>query len=160
MLVFTVLSRTPELAKMAERLSIIDVQPFLIGDDRTFGRDVNAFLRTLVDSSRPGWNTWRTYAYHLARFLRLLAQQQIAWRAVYRSVLRLYYTQRRFSQKRLVSAHKWNNIAAALTRFYEWGGDSEKSRSLSRHQSGSHDSCPRHTTGPVSYHGVSLSPPG
>lgn len=120
MLVFTVLSRTPELAKMAERLGIIDGQPFLIGEDGTFDRDVNAFLRSLVDPSRPGRNTWRTYAYHLARFLRWLAQQQIGWRAVDRSVLRLYYTQRRFSQKRPVSARTWNNIAAALTRFYEW----------------------------------------
>ncbi|KAA6041664.1 family 1 glycosylhydrolase [Pantoea sp. Bo_34a] len=120
MLVFTVLSRTPELAKMAERLGIIDGQPFLIGEDGTFDRDVNAFLRSLVDPSRPGRNTWRTYAYHLARFLCWLAQQEIAWRAVDCSVLRLYYTQRRFSQKRPVSARTWNNIAAALTRFYEW----------------------------------------
>jgi site-specific recombinase XerD len=80
---------------MAERLGIIDGQPFLIGEDGTFDRDVNAFLRSLVDPSRPGRNTWRTYAYHLARFLRWLAQQQIAWRAVDRSVLRLYYTQAR-----------------------------------------------------------------
>lgn len=77
MLVFTVLSRTPEMAKMAKRLGIIDGQPFLIGEDGTFDRDVNAFLRSLVDPSRPGRNTWRTYAYHLARFLCWLAEQQM-----------------------------------------------------------------------------------
>ncbi|EQA1624970.1 site-specific integrase [Enterobacter asburiae] len=104
MLVFTVLSRTHEMAKMSGRLGIIDGQPFLIGGNGTFDRDVNAFLRSLVDPSRPGRNTWRTYAYHLARFLRWLSHQQIAWRAVDRSVLRLYYTQRRFSQKRPDSA--------------------------------------------------------
>lgn len=120
MLVFTDLSRTPELAGVAERLGIIDGQPFLIGEDGVFDREVNAFLRSLVDPSSPGRNTWRTYAYHLTRFLGWLDQQQIAWRAVDRSVLRHYYTQRRFSQKRPVSARTWNNIAAALTRFYEW----------------------------------------
>lgn len=120
MLVFTDLSRTPELAGVAERLGIIDGQPFLIGEDGVFDREVNAFLRSLVDPSSPGRNTWRTYAYHLTRFLGWLEQQQIAWRAVDRSVLRHYYTQRRFSQKRPISARTWNNIAAALTRFYEW----------------------------------------
>ncbi|WP_455916594.1 site-specific integrase [Pantoea agglomerans] len=113
MLVFTDLSRTPELAEVAERLGIIDGQPFLIVEDGVFDRDVNAFLRSLVDPSSPGRNTWRTYAYHLTRFLGWLEQQQIAWRAVDRSVLRHYYTQRRFSH----SARTWNNIAAALTRF-------------------------------------------
>ncbi|AUY22865.1 TPA: tyrosine-type recombinase/integrase [Klebsiella pneumoniae] len=120
MLVFTDLRRTPELSEMAECLGIIDGQPFLIGEDGVFDREVNAFLRSLVDPSSPGRNTWRTYAYHLARFLSWLERQQIAWRAVDRSVLRHYYTQRRFSQKHPVSARTWNNIAAALTRFYEW----------------------------------------
>lgn len=66
MLVFTVLSRTPELAKMAERLGVIDGQPFLIGEDGTFDRDVNTFLRSLVDPSRPGRNTWRTWGLTLS----------------------------------------------------------------------------------------------
>ncbi len=120
MLVFTDLRRTPELSEMAERLGIIDGQPFLIGEDGVFDREVNAFLRSLVDPSSPGRNTWRTYAYHLTRFLSWLERQQIDWRAVDRSVLRHYYTQRRFSQTHPVSARTWNNIAAALTRFYEW----------------------------------------
>lgn len=130
MLVFIDLSRTPELAGVAERLGIIDGQPFLIEEDGGFDRDVNNFLRSLIDPSSPGHNTWRTYAYHLSRFLSWLERQQIAWRAVDRSVLRHYYTQRRFSQKRPVSARTWNNIAAALTRFYEWAamtGEIEKS---------------------------------
>jgi hypothetical protein len=63
MLVFTDLSRSPELAWVAERLSIIDGQPFLIGEDGVFDREVNAFLRSLVDPSSLGRNTWRTYAY-------------------------------------------------------------------------------------------------
>lgn len=33
MLAFTVLSRAPDLAGVAERLGIIDSQPFLIGDE-------------------------------------------------------------------------------------------------------------------------------
>ena len=63
MLVFTDLSRTPELAEVAERLGIIDGQPFLIGEDGVFDHEMNAFLRSLVDPSSPGRNTWRTYAY-------------------------------------------------------------------------------------------------
>lgn len=120
MLVFTDLSRTPELEGVAERLGIIDGQPFLIGEDGAFDREVNAFFRSLVDPFSPCRNTWRTYAYHLIRFLHWLSRQQILWREVDRGVLRQYYTQRRFSQKRPVSARTWNNIAAALTRFYEW----------------------------------------
>jgi hypothetical protein len=45
-LVFAELSRTPELAGMAERLGIIDGHPFLIGEDGKFDREVNAFLRS------------------------------------------------------------------------------------------------------------------
>ncbi|MCX8956656.1 alkaline phosphatase family protein [Erwinia psidii] len=100
MLIFTDLSRTPVLAEVAERPGIIDGQPFLIGENGAFDRDVNAFLQSRVDPSRPGRNIWRTCAYHLARFLRWLAQQQVSWRTVDRGVLRTDYRQRRFGQKR------------------------------------------------------------
>jgi len=120
MIIVTDLSRTPELTDMAARLGIVNGQPFLVGEDGSFDRVLNTFLRSLVDPASPRPNTWRTYAYHLARFLRWLAQQEIAWRQVNRDVLRAYYTARRFVQARPISARTWNNVAAALTRFYAW----------------------------------------
>lgn len=120
MIIVTDLSRTPELISMAARLGIADRQPFLVGEDGSFDRDVNAFLRSLVDPASPRPNTWRTYAYHLAYFLGWLAQQEIPWREVNRDALRGYYTARRFVQVKPISARTWNNVAAALTRFYAW----------------------------------------
>lgn len=120
MLVITDLSKTPDLVKVANQLGIIDGQPFIVECNGTFDCVVNAFLQSLVDPSTPSINTWRTYSYHLAKFLSWLSQHQLSWREVNRSTLRTYYTLRRFSQRRPISARTWNNIAAALTRFYEW----------------------------------------
>ncbi|WP_081421111.1 tyrosine-type recombinase/integrase [Burkholderia contaminans] len=120
MIIITDLSRTPDLTDLAARLGVVNGQPFLVGEDGSFDRALNAFLRSLVDPASPRPNTWRTYAYHLGRFLRWLAQQEIPWRQVNRDVLRAYYTERRFVQTKPLSARAWNNVAAALTRFYAW----------------------------------------
>jgi site-specific recombinase XerD len=120
MITITDLSRTPDLTSIAARLGIVNGQPFLVGEDGSFDRVLNAFLRSLVDPASPRPNTWRTYAYHLAHFLGWLAQQEIRWRDVNRDVLRAYYTARRFVQARPICARTWNNVAAALTRFYAW----------------------------------------
>ncbi|MDE1953810.1 MAG: tyrosine-type recombinase/integrase [Betaproteobacteria bacterium] len=120
MIIVTDLSRTPDLTSMAARLGVVNGQPFFVEQDGSFDRVLNAFLRSLVDPASPRRNTWRTYAYHLAHFLKWLAQQEIPWRQVNRDVLRAYYTARRFAQARPVSARTWNNVAAALTRFYAW----------------------------------------
>lgn len=135
MLVITNLSRTPDLIDLARRLGGVDGQPFIVKEDGTFDRSVNAFLRSLVDPSTPRRNTWRTYAYHLARFLTWLEQRQTSWREVTRVELRSYYTLRRFTQPKPISARSWNSVAAALARFYEWAvavGEISKSPVLYR----------------------------
>lgn len=120
MIIITDLSRTPDLGALAMRLGIVDGQPFYVGTDASFDRSVNAFLQSLVDPASPSRNTWRTYAYHVSRFLGWLASQEISWRDVNQDVLRRYYSVRRFAQAKPVSARTWNNIAATLARFFDW----------------------------------------
>ncbi|WHQ74409.1 hypothetical protein [Pantoea sp. Lij88] len=99
MLVSTNLNCTPE---RVDRLGTIDGQLFLPEENGLFDREVNA-LRYLVESSSPGFNIWCTNAYSLTRFPGWLERQQIACRALDRTVLRHDYIQRRFSQKRRVA---------------------------------------------------------
>lgn len=108
---------------MAKRLQVQEGRPFFTGEDGLPDEALDGFCRYLVDPQRPSPNTWKTYAYQVAVFLRWLIAQEKHWREVTREDLDMYYMVRttdEFQMGPAILGQSWNIAKTALVHFYEY----------------------------------------
>ena len=115
-----------EYEAIAARLHVPEGRPYFVADDGLPDEELDGFCQYLTDPQRPSPNTWKTYAYQLAVYLRWLRAQGKHWKEVTRDDLDTYYkvrTSEEFQTGIAIQGRSWNIAKTALVHFYEYARD-------------------------------------